>query len=281
MLILHKNDNNEGVAPENLFNVFSEAIYTNPHSIINLISLELKDKLREDFSTIGTKFNMIDERAFLYHANNYVKKNEEGKVFDKTSFVNFVIQSWMNELTQYNLELDLKSTNLLEELLYDIDADIDLHDKLSQYANMVSCVNLENRKNKKITFGDIFKSGENYFLCITPLCDCLNTNKIKNQFYFTIGEKINKKSALEKAEQDFFSFIHYNNENIAIDWKCKPFTSYISNDANNIDSLKIVYANNTYELEHLTILKENYTQRIANNSFGYGYRVGIDLPHIK
>ncbi|MFC5977077.1 response regulator receiver domain [Flavobacterium salmonis] len=280
ILVLHKSGNNDGVEPENLFNVFSEAIYTNPHSIINLITLELKDKLREDFSSIGTKFNMIDERAFLYHANNYVKINGKDKVFEKSSFVNFVIQSWMNELTQYNLDLDLRSTFLLEELLKEIKVDVDLPDKLSQFANMVSCVNIENRKNKKITFGDIFKSGENYFLCITPLCDCLNTNKIENQFYFTVGTEVSNKSSLEKAEQGFYSFINCNSKNIAIEWKCKPFTSYIPTDENNIDSLKILYANNMHELEHLTILKENYTQRIANNSFGYGYRVGVDLPHI-
>ncbi len=281
VLILHKSGNEDGVEPENLFNVFSEAIYTNPHSIINLVSLELKDKLREDFSKIGTKFNLIDERAFLYHANNYSIQNGENKEFDKTSFVNFIIQYWMNELAQYNLDLDLKSILILEERLQDIYVDNDLHDKLSQYAHMVSSVNIENRRNKKLTFGDIFKSDDKYFLCITPLCDCLNPSKIDFQFYFITGKKINNKSALENAEQGFYSFVNFNDEFIAIEWKCKPFTSYISESDNNVKSLNLTYANVPLELKHVTILKENYAQRIANNSFGYGYRVGVDFPHIK
>lgn len=279
VLVLHKKNNHDGVNPEDLFSVFSEAIYSNPHSIVNLISLELKDKLREDFSIIGTRFNMINEKAFLYHANNYNHLIGDVNAFDKSAFTNFVIQSWMNELTQYNLDLSLQSIDLLENLLEEIPINPDLEIKLSQYANMVSCVNIENRTNKKLTFGDVFKSDTNYFICITPHCDCLNPSKIDHHFYFTIGEKTNISSALQDAEQGFYSFIFDDNEYIAIKWKCKPFTTFISEDNNDIGSLKLSHKNNSLDLNHITILKENYTQRIANNSFGYGYRVGIDLPH--
>lgn len=281
VLVIHKKNDSDGVNPEDLFSVFSEVLSSNPHSIINLLGLELKDKLREDFSMIGTKFNMINKKAFLYHANNYKIKNGNDSIFDKISFQNFVIQSWMNELTQYNLDLELESTNLLEDLLEEIDIDDDLQEKLVQYASMVSCVNLDKRKSKKLIFGDIFKSESKYFLCITPLCDCLNPSKINNQFYFVTGEKVNNKTSLEEAEKGYYSFLKNDDNYIAIEWKCKPFTSYISDDKNNIENISLSYMGENKNLIHCTILKENYTQRIANQSFGYGYRVGVDFPHLK
>ena len=92
VLILHKQGEENGVSPNDLFNVFSEAITSNPHNLIHLISLELKDKFRNDFSTIGTKFNTVDEKAFLHHAKNY----EIGGEFSLNSFKNFVVKSWIH-----------------------------------------------------------------------------------------------------------------------------------------------------------------------------------------
>lgn len=281
IVLIIKKDGTDGVNPEDLFEVFSEAISSNPHSIINIISLELKDKLREDFAVIGTKFNDTNEQAFLYHANNYQLIDKKNKSFDKPSFQNFVIQSWMNELTQYNLDLELKSFDLLEgQLSNKLEVNPDLEASLIQYASMVSCVKVEIRKNKKLAFGDVFKADNAYFLCITPHCDCLRPNKIKHEFYFVTGEKTSIKSALQNAEEGYYSFLKEGNEYVAVEWKCKPFTTFISSEKNNIDQITCSYSGQEYQLKHLVILKENYTQRIANNSFGYGYRVGIDIPYL-
>jgi Response receiver domain len=280
-LILHKQQKTKGISPDTLFDTFSDAICNNPHNIINLISIELKDKFREDFSKIGTNFNTVSEKAFLYHASNHINQ-KDGKL-NLTPFRNFVIRSWVDELLQHNLRNRLDSFGLIEGLLKDnnIPVDKDLHYSLAEYAAMVSSVSEQSRYNWKLGFGDLFQSGDHFFMCITPHCDCFEPFKIRNQFYFTHGEKINLESALKTAEQDFYSFFFNNGKVEAVKWDCKPFTTYISDNMNVSDNKQICYAGNSFEVKLICSVKENYAQRIANNSFGYGHRVGIDLPHLK
>ncbi|EPR72833.1 hypothetical protein ADIWIN_2156 [Winogradskyella psychrotolerans RS-3] len=286
VLILHKEDRTGGVKPDKLFDVFSQSITNNPHSIINLISIELKDKFREDFSKIGTKFNTIEKNAFLHHGKNYYKKDAEDgvEVFQKTSFKNFVVRSWIHELLQKNLDLNLDSFKLIEKELsiYIPKEGSELEISLAKYASMVSCVHLANKTNKKLGFGDVFKSGNEYFLCITPHCDCFTPSKINNEFSFIKKtDSITKLAvALKNAEQGFYTFISNGKKTEAIEWACKPFTSHIPNKMNESNDKSISYSGITYDLEFVCSLKENYAQRISNNSFGQGYRVGIDLPHL-
>lgn len=284
VLLVHKGEQNSGVNAEDLFEVFSESITNNPHSIINLISMELKDKFREDFSKIGTKFNEIDENAFLYHAKNYFKEETEGPVFQKIPFKNFVVQSWIHELQQKNLDLNLNSFSLIEQEVskHTFKEGSELEISLANYAAMVSCVKLSNKTNHKLGFGDIFKSGDHYFLCITPHCDCFTPSKINNEFSFikNIDSKTNLSTALTNAEQGFYSFVINGKCTKVVEWACKPFTSHIPNEMNSSEVKLIMYSGVTYELEFVCSLKENYAQRISNNSFGQGYRVGIDLPHL-
>jgi hypothetical protein len=280
VLILHKGNQIDGVNPEDLFEVFSESITNNPHSIINLISMELKDKFREDFSKIGTRFNTIDENAFLYHAQSYYKED----VFQKIPFKNFVVRSWIHELQQKNLDLNLDSFSLIEQEVADhtFKKGSELELSLANYASMVSCVKLANKTNHKLGFGDIFKSGNYYFLCITPHCDCFIPSKINNEFNFikNLEDKPKLATALEKSEEGFYSFITNGNNAEAIEWACKPFTSHIPSDMNESKVKSITYSGVSYPLEFVCSLKENYAQRISNHSFGQGYRVGIDLPKL-
>ncbi len=279
ILILHKEGEENGVSPDNLFTVFSEAITSNPHNLINLISLELKDKFRNDFSSIGTKFNTVDEKAFLHHAKNYKKDG----IFNLNSFKNFVVKSWIHELSQYNLDLSLDSFDLIEELInkHNSPDSEQFHKALAKYAALVSCVNLKNRNSFKLGFGNLFKSDEYYFLCITPHCDCLRPFKINNEFYFIYGKETEIDTALKGAETGDYSFCIYDDNPIAIEWECKPFSSYFSDDSNSQEKKIIHFKNKKFPLEFICTIKENYTQRISNNSFGYGYRIGIDLPHLK
>jgi hypothetical protein len=286
VLLVNKEDVNGGVKPESLFDVFSQSVTNNPHSIINLISIELKDKFREDFSKIGTSFNTIDESAFLYHAKNYYQKNNITGVieFQKTPFKNFVVRSWIHELQQKNLDLNLDSFSLIESEInkHVFKKDEELHYSLAKYASMVSTINLANKNNHKLGFGDVFKSGDHYFLCITPHCDCFSPNKINHEFYFTKNLDYTPKlgSALKEAEQGHYSFISNGKRPQVIHWSCKPFTSHIPKEMNESIVKSITYSGASYELEFICSLKENYTQRISNNSFGQGHRVGIDLPHL-
>lgn len=287
VLIYHKSDNGDGVKPEELFDVFSKAIISNPHNYLSLLSLELKDQLRKEFSKIGTRFSDIDEIAFFYHMQNY--KDIDVKTFNKRRIYDFVIKSWLQDLSAQTINGKSDVVNLIEDGIAKVgeiptELDKNLQEALIKYSAFISTSSCES-VDKKLKFGDIFKNieSEDYFLCITPHCDCVNPkDKIKNNFYFIKGrvltnnEELNK--AIEEAEQEYYSFLNIENKAVCIDWSCKPFTVYIAD--NNIEQLKFRYLDAELSVKHITNLKENFAQRLSNESFGYGYRVGIDLPHV-
>ncbi len=288
VLVYHKQDKEDGIKPEDLFKVFAEAVVSNPHNYLNILSLELKDRLRESFSKIGTQFSKTDEQAFFFHLENYRTLNN-GEDYDLRSIYDFILKSWIGELHQQKIneqprilqfanhrfgtltspppkELAANNTILVKELV--------------RYCAYVSTTKVINRSDPSLRFGDLFLNPANsneYFLCITPSCDCLHPEKINNNFYFVKGANSNDFQAIQEAETGFLSFVLRDNEPKCIRWQCKPFTSYIT--ANDIKQLRINYCGSEIPLQHLIILKENYTQRIANESFGYGHRVGVDLPH--
>lgn len=288
VLVYHKQDKADGIKPEDLFTVFAEAVVSNPHNYLNILSLELKDRLRESFSKIGTQFSKTDEQAFFFHLENY-RTLKDGKEYNLRSIYDFILKSWIGELHQQRIneqpsilqfaddrykllkppppkKLSQHDTNLIEELV--------------RYCAFVSTSKVADRSDQTLRFGDLFlnlKNPDEYFLCITPSCDCLHSENINHNFYFVKGAITSSFQAIQKAEKGFLSFVLQNGEPKCIDWKCKPFTSFIPE--NDINQLKINYSGGEIQLQHLIILKENYAQRIANESFGYGHRVGIDLPH--
>ena len=286
VLIYHKSDNGDGVKPEELFEVFSKAIISNPHNYLSLLSLELKDQLRKEFSKIGTRFSEIDETAFFYHMQNY--KDKKSQNFNKRRIYDFVIKSWLQDLSAQTINGKSEVVELIEDGIAKVgeiptELDKSLQEALIKYSAFISTSNSDSI-DKRLKFGDIFKKveSEDYFLCITPHCDCVNPkDKIKNNFYFIKGrvltnnEEVNK--AIEEAEQKYYSFLNIENKAVCIDWSCKPFTAYISD--NNIEEMKFKYLDTDLSLKYITNLKENFAQRLSNESFGYGFRVGIDLPH--
>ena len=97
---------------------------------------------------------------------------------------------------------------------------------------------LKNRSNYKLGFGNLFKSKDYYFLCITPHCDCLRPSKINNEFYFIHGKEIKIETALKGAETGDYTFCIIEGRPLSIEWICKPFSSYIS-DEDNVKIKKI------------------------------------------
>lgn len=289
VLVYHKQNKEDGIRPEDLFSVFAEAVVSNPHNYLNILSLELKDRLRESFSKIGTQFSSTDEQAFFFHLQNYRTLNK-GEDYDLRSIYDFILKSWIGELHQQRINeqpkilqfagyryetLESKPPKNLQE------THKSLIDELIKYCAYVSTSKVSNRSDPTLRFGDLFVNSDKtdeFYLCITPSCDCLHPkDNINNNFYFVKGANFNGFQAIREAETGFHSFVLRENEPKCIKWQCKPFTSYVT--TNDIQQLKIDYCGSTIQLQHLTILKENFAQRIANESFGYGHRVGVDLPH--
>lgn len=294
--LFSKPGSGEGVNPENVFTQFSNLISSSPHNFITLLSLEMRDRFREDFSKIGNDISQIDERAFFYHLEYYKKRSADTY---KNQFYDFLLNSWTNELSEYNINLkplifdvieDYQEKNNLKNLKGE-----NIISSLADLAVKLSTTSIDNRikRDKKIRFGDIFKiitfngqgeiiEGEiEYALSLTPHCVCLDSCKIDNNFYFIKSEDVsdNCNSALKKIEVDHYSFVNDNQKVMAVKWgDCKPFTLYI--ETNELDRLNSTFMNKVIKLEYITTLQENFAQRISNKSFSYGTSIGIDLPHL-
>jgi hypothetical protein len=281
IIVFPKKDKDGGITPEKLFSEFAQTIISDPHNFISLLSLEFKDNIKENFSRIGVKFSHLNERAFLYHMGNY----QTDGVFNKGTIYDFILRGWIYELFQQkigekSLALNFIGKRYAELNIANVPEDAELYNELVRYSAYISTSDLSEKENKKLWFGDIFKNDKDeYFLCITPHCDCSIPSKIKNNYYFIKGAiKTNVKHALSTAEQGYESFIVDDIKSICLEWKRKPFTSYIENPI--LGKIILRYANVEKALQYVTSLKENYTQRISNEAFAYGYRVGIDLPHL-
>jgi len=290
ILLFHKSNQGDGISPEDLFSEFSKAIVNNPFNFLSLLALEFKDNLREDFSKIGTEFSNVNERAFFYHLSNYQLADRS---FNKRVIYDFILKSWIGELYSQKLTVKSKVLDSLEDRFNELKAsfpdekaivkDHKFLEKLVSYSAFISTSIIKGREDNTLKFGDLFvdsKNGNTFFLCITPLCDCVKPSKISNNFYFVKGQRIESYKALLGAEKGFYSFAICNDEPVCIEWRVKPFTAYIADQSNDISAIRLSYLDNSVKLTYLAIVKENYCQRIANQTFGYGYKVGVDLPHI-
>jgi hypothetical protein len=285
------NEEGTGVNPENVFTQFSNLICKSPHNFITILSLEMRDRFREDLSRIGNNISQIDERAFFHHLEHYKSRSADNY---ENLFFDFLLNSWTNELSDYNINLKPDSFQVINDYrqknnLTEIKGD-EIKEDLANLAHKLSTTNLVDRltRDNKIRFGDIFKinngddgSESEYLLSITPHCVCLDSCKIDNNFYFIKSEGVSEivTSALKYIETQHYSFISETDKIKTIKWgDCKPFTAYIKkNELNNIETF---YMGQKIKLEYVTTLKENFAQRIANKSFNYGMSIGIDLPNL-
>lgn len=282
--------NNDGVKPEEVLDTFSELICNDPHNFLTLLSIEMKDKLRDELYKISNNISILDERAFFYHMNGYKTRSANYK----NEFFDFLLKSWTNEIESYNYNNLPLIFNAIDEYVnekkYEDIKGVDIKKEIGELGLKLSTVEIYDRLKKSPTlrFGDILKmsyddgSDSDYLICITPACICVDTCKVDNNFYFVKSDsfkRFEESSALKEIETGYYSIIKDDGNLLAVKWECKPFTLYIkTNDLNNLESN---YSLKPVVLKYITTSKENFAQRIANQSFTYGTSIGIDLPHIR
>lgn len=281
-------EHEEGVKPDEVLDTFSELICKDPHNFLTLLSIEMKDKLRDELYKISNSISLLDERAFFYHMNGYKERSTNYK----NEFFDFLLKSWTNEIESYNynnlpLIFDTIDEYIGERNYKEIKGK-DIKTEIGELGLTLSTVKIHNRliKSKTLRFGDILKinSGEaqsEFLLCVTPTCICVDVCKVNNNFYFVKSESskvFEESGAVKDIEKGYYSIIRPEKDLLGVRWECKPFTLYIAN--NDLNNLSTNYSGKEISMQYITTLKENFAQRIANESFNYGTSVGIDLPHI-
>ena len=280
------------ISPEKVYSHFSESIYKRPRNFLALLALEMKNVYRENSGNIGSELYDINEFAFFHHQENLDSEDD---------FYDFLRNCWKDQLSAFNYLYNPKLFSVLEEyknkINYEIEIDNYRVDEIESFRKELvklnyqySFLKIKRKENDRIRFGDLFLLSKNenvnqsngYILCITPNCDCLHTENVKNKLHFVFANKIPIEDGLNCAEKGFHSFLIYSNEPLCIKWNGKPFTLYIPEDNNNISKpIQVKYHDSEHYLHYVDTQKDNYTQRIANEAFSHASRVGVELAGFK
>lgn len=280
------------ISPEEVYSHFSESIYKRPSNFLALLALEMKNVYRENSGNIGSELYDINEFAFFHHQENLDSEDD---------FYDFLRNCWKDQLSAFNFLYNPKLFSVLGEYKSKInyDTEIENHrvDKIESFRKELvklnyqySFLKIKRKENDRIHFGDLFLLSKNenenqsrgFILNITPHCDCLHTENVKNKLFFVFADKISIEDGLNCAEKGFHSFLIYKNEPLCIKWNGKPFTLYIPEDNNNISKpIQVKYHDLEHYLHYVATQKDNYTQRIANEAFSHASRVGVELAGFK
>ncbi|MBQ4632945.1 MAG: hypothetical protein IJB46_06300 [Prevotella sp.] len=257
---------------------FTQIISDYPEGFSLLMSIELKNIIENKSLMIDPRLCNIPQELFAYH-----------KQQDKTGFDSFIKEVILSGV----------SLSLLDEQLYTIHSLPKIPNtykpKIEELLNINFFYNsIQRTGSYNLTFGDIFKcnSNSNYYICITPLCDCANP-KNENTFYFAKGHKVEEQTIKKDIKRSEEVFVSYLPNNVMIRWadssdKGKPIyitpipltipKPIVKNNILNACHLKAkISQKEKFVFEYVCTLKQNYAQRIANHAFAHSIRVGISF----
>ena len=283
--------NKHNPEPRDLFEFFTSAVKKVAGNLLTLISLEVRALLRESSGFVGKDADIIKDEV-LYHQ---LEKKEDFIDFlmsiIKSQTVSYFDhkQGMLKSVTEnfWSTYKDDKKIAESIELFYKNEAQIiEEVKKLNVYYNIL---HIKKYPGSKLQFGDIFytedstgKRDGRFFLCVTAHCDCLNPKvNIKNNFFFIGGNVGDANKLIKEGDGVFCSYIKDEKEISAINWYPRPLIINIQ-DSTIIDC-KLGGRDGLgrdYMLVYHSTIKENYAQRMANNSFAHAMRVGIDFASL-
>lgn len=272
--IFNKNE----VKPKDVINKFADNIANYKWGVMQLLGLEMRNIIKTKEAFVSKNVLQVTQEALGYH------KKIHRDNFD-AFFKNVMLEQELLSLQSEKLSL----VEAIKEKGYKVNL-------IDDYVSMNIFYNSAHIEGeKKLSFGDVFKYGQNYYMCITALCDCANPKKRDNIFYFAKGETVKKDMALKIGDEGFISYIgskEFVKWNTHVDYKDDnptyiiplPFfvpNSTIQGDKLTIKRFKLVDGQQGDVEEctfvYKTTIKQNYAQRIANHAFTHPVRVGIDF----
>lgn len=266
--------NKTKIGANQIFEVFSQQITNYDKGVMHLLGLEMRNMQRKESTFIDSGVLSVSKEALGYH------KKQSGK-----DFSNFVKNVMVEHLKTNISNAELSILDAIQPCAYQ-----DEPDKKKEYAAMNVFYNSQRKigNDKILSFGDVFKYEDKFYICITALCDCTHPEKRDNCYYFAEGQKLVIEKALEKGDSGYISYI---SPDCCIKWDkdalqgeyshIVPVNYFVAN--NHIVNNKLVisrFKNKNKvecEFEYITTIRQNYTQRIANFAFSHPVRVGIDF----
>ena len=269
--------NKNKIQPDQIYKNFSQQLASYDRGVMHLVGLEMRNLQRKGCSFIDSGVLSVTKETLGYHK----KQNPD-------AFAKFIQDVMAEHLKTKIGEGDLSIISAIPTCDYKDDSDMK-----GEYAAMNVFYNSQRIKDgsKQLSFGDVFKYGDKYYICITALCDCAHPENRDHYYYFAEGKEIGLEKALAKKEAGYISYL---SPNCCVMWDKKDNNgdyshvvpvSYLVPD-NNIVANKLTikrFKDNIVdkcEFEYITTIRQNYTQRIANYAFSHPVRVGIDFVNI-
>lgn len=189
----------------NLLRRISDAIIKNKGSFFQLLGLEMQSIFNSNERFIDDTILKSSTEA-LFQFRNHINDDKAFGIIVKK----LLLEQATLKLRTAKLEL-LKPDFLnfkSQELANKVPRNEDLF-QLNVFYNAVTFKSLNFEDAPNLNFGDIFKGlGNDYYLCITALCDCYYPNKIDHNFYFVKGTEFNDiELALRLGDTAFLSFL--------------------------------------------------------------------------
>ncbi len=183
----------------------SETITKNNGSFFQLLGLEMQSVFNSNERFIDETILKSSTEALFQFRNHINDDKTFGIIIKKLLIEQATLKLRTAKLELLNTDfLDFKS----QELSTNKPRKEDLF-QLNVFHNAVSVKSLSPDDIPNLNFGDIFKgSEEDYYLCVTALCDCYYPNKIEHNFYFVKGTEFNDiEVALKLGDTAFLSFL--------------------------------------------------------------------------
>lgn len=289
----------EDTKPENLLNNISEFILSEDDSYFNILSHEILYHFKQNFMEKAKSFAKIDNKIIKCHVD-YLN-DLSGKLPLKELVDGIYRDVFMSVLKNQKLDYIEKAGDFFN--LVDTEEIDNLDNKVKYINSLISIDHTKEtlslfRDNKKIEFGDVFIvtgddiTEERYAICITPHCDCAHP-AAGQEYKFIFSKAIPSEVGNTVFDSTFCTFLPVESEIKIVMWKPSSgshdtFLKSISlalydDEDNNIDTpitmvgLPLV----EYKLNFVAQQKENFTQRLLNESARHGIRVGVSYLNIK
>lgn len=273
----------------NLINKLSTQITKSQNSFTQLLGVEMQSIFKQKASFIDPSLLNVSINTLLYHRTQILKDGSD-----------LPFEEFMKNLLLENASLKLRGEKLsiLDSIFLNSISPKKPKTNNTEIAKINTFYNGSVLDEARlINFGDIFHfDNDTYYMCITPLCDCLYPDdNIKNRYFFVKGISFgNVKEAISLGDE---AFISYLDERTCISWAgiskgsdldkhkpiyVKPIQIFIT-DSRIIDSKIYPHELTTegyscgFKLTYRFTLRQQYAQRIANHAFSHPIRVGVDF----
>lgn len=201
--------------PIKIIKNLSDKIESSKNSFTQLLGIEMQNIFNTAGSFVDENLLKISKEALFAHRKYIKEKNNDNDIPFKTLIKQVLLEhaylklrtAKLSLLNDDFLELQVNAATALED---------DQVALINTFYNSVSVKSLNEESQPNLNFGDVFKDNNNdYYLCITALCDCLRPDKIKQNFYFVKGKKIDVKLANTLGDSAFISYVGHDE---AISW---------------------------------------------------------------